>query len=123
MKLEMRRIIIFTADMPAMIRFYRDAMGLKLFADDEDWKEFSAGSCNIALHHGKPTLGKRSPKLSFYAADVAAARRALMRRGAASERSSRQRPSTSATARIRTATPSRFRAESRDRASPGPPRK
>ena len=83
MKLEMRRIIIFTADMPAMTRFYRDAMGLKQLADDEDWKEFSAGACNIALHHGKPSLGKRPPKISFYAADVAAARASLMRRGAA----------------------------------------
>ena len=66
-----------------MTRFYRDAMGLKQLADDEDWKEFSAGGCNIALHPGKPTLGKRSPKLSFHAADVAFARQALMRRGAA----------------------------------------
>jgi len=83
MKLEMRRIIIFTADMPAMTRFYRDAMGLKQLADDEGWKEFSAGACNIALHNGKPSLGKRPPKISFYAADVAAARASLMRRGAA----------------------------------------
>jgi catechol 2,3-dioxygenase-like lactoylglutathione lyase family enzyme len=82
MKLEMRRIIIFTADMPAMTRFYRDAMGLKQLADDEDWKEFSAGGSNIALHHGKSSVGKRPPKISFFAADVAAARSALMQRGA-----------------------------------------
>jgi catechol 2,3-dioxygenase-like lactoylglutathione lyase family enzyme len=83
MKLEMRRVIIFTADMAAMTRFYRDVMGLRQMTDDEDWKEFNAGACNIALHHGKPSLGKRSPKISFHVADVAAARGALMRRGAA----------------------------------------
>jgi hypothetical protein len=80
MKLEMRRIIIFTAEMASMTRFYRDAMGLKQLTDDE---EFSAGGCNIALHRGKAIPGKRSPKVSFHAADVAAARSSLMRRGAA----------------------------------------
>jgi catechol 2,3-dioxygenase-like lactoylglutathione lyase family enzyme len=83
MKLEMRRIIIFTSEMASMTRFYREVMGLKQLTDADDWKEFGAGACNIALHHGKPSLGKRSPKISFYAADVAAVRSSLMRRGAA----------------------------------------
>ena len=83
MKLEMRRIIIFTSEMAPMARFYRDVMGLKQLTDADDWKEFSAGACNIALHPGKPALGKRSPKISFYAADVAAARSSLMRGGTA----------------------------------------
>jgi catechol 2,3-dioxygenase-like lactoylglutathione lyase family enzyme len=83
MKLEMRRVIIFTADIASMTRFYRGVLGLKQLADGEDWKEFSVGACNIALHHGKPALGKRPPKISFHAADVAAARASLMRRGAA----------------------------------------
>jgi catechol 2,3-dioxygenase-like lactoylglutathione lyase family enzyme len=83
MQLEIRRVIIFTADMPAMARFYREVIGLKPVTDEANWKEFGAGACNVALHRGKSAVGNRPPKLSFYAADVAAARTALIKRGAA----------------------------------------
>jgi len=82
MPLEIRRIIIFTSNMDAMTRFYRDVVGLKALADEADWKEFGAGGCNIALHRGKSTRGGRPPKIAFYAADVAAARATLVGRGA-----------------------------------------
>ena len=32
MTLSMRRIVLFTKDMPEMVRFYRDVLGLKLRA-------------------------------------------------------------------------------------------
>jgi catechol 2,3-dioxygenase-like lactoylglutathione lyase family enzyme len=82
MELEMRRIIIFTSDVAAMARFYRDVIGLELVADEKDWKELKAGACNLAFHRGKSAIGDRPPKIAFYAADVAAARAALVKRGA-----------------------------------------
>lgn len=82
MQLEIRRIILFTSDMAAMSRFYRDVLGLKPLSDEDGWKEFDAGACKIALHRGKAAPGSRSPKIAFYATDVAATRAALVRRGA-----------------------------------------
>ena len=38
MDLSIKRIIIFTNDMPAMIRFYRDVLGLKQKKDEPGWK-------------------------------------------------------------------------------------
>jgi catechol 2,3-dioxygenase-like lactoylglutathione lyase family enzyme len=83
MRLEIRRIIIFTVNMVEMARFYRDVMGLQPVADEDNWKDFRAGTCNIALHKGASAVGKRPPKLAFYAADVAAMRATLIKRGAA----------------------------------------
>ena len=83
MKLDVRRIIIFTANMVEMARFYRDVIGLQPLADEDNWKDFRAGACNIALHKGESVVGRRPPKLAFYSADVAAARALLIKRGAA----------------------------------------
>jgi catechol 2,3-dioxygenase-like lactoylglutathione lyase family enzyme len=82
MKLELRRIILFTADLEAMSRFYGEVLGLELAKSERGWRDFRAGACAIALHEGDATVGKRPPKLAFYAADVAAMRAALIRRGA-----------------------------------------
>ena len=82
MQLQITRVILFTSDIGSMARFYRDVIGLKLLTDGEDWKEFSAGACNVALHRGKSARTGRSPKIAFYASDVAAARSLLVRRGA-----------------------------------------
>ncbi len=35
MKLSMRRIVLFTKDMPGMTAFYRDVLGLRLLKDEE----------------------------------------------------------------------------------------
>ena len=35
MTLSMRRIILFTKDMPGMVAFYRDVLGLKLRKDEK----------------------------------------------------------------------------------------
>lgn len=49
MTLSMRRIVLFTKDMPGMVRFYRDVLGLELKKDEKDWREFDADGCVIAL--------------------------------------------------------------------------
>ena len=82
MKLELKRVIIFTADLPGLARFYGEVVGLEVRAREDGWVEFDAGGCAIALHAGKPVVGNRPPKLVFFAADVAAARAMLARRGA-----------------------------------------
>jgi catechol 2,3-dioxygenase-like lactoylglutathione lyase family enzyme len=82
MKLELRRIILFTANMEAMSRFYGEVLGLELVNSERGWKDFNAGACAIALHEGAAKVGHRPPKLAFHAADVAATRAALVRRGA-----------------------------------------
>ena len=82
MKLEIRRIILFTSHMEAMEAFYRVVLGLKIAGREDGWVDFDAGECHLALHAegGKP--GKRPPKIVFHATDVAIARTALVKRGA-----------------------------------------
>ena len=82
MTLSLRRIILFTKHMPGMVSFYRDVLGLKLRKDEPGWKEFDAGGCVVALHNGTSAVGKRAPKLGFWAKDIAAAREELIGRGA-----------------------------------------
>jgi catechol 2,3-dioxygenase-like lactoylglutathione lyase family enzyme len=82
MTLSMRRIVLFTHDMPRMMAFYGDVLGLPLLKDESGWKEFDANGCIIALHNGSSQVGKRPPKIGFWAPNVAAAREALIARGA-----------------------------------------
>ena len=80
--MQFARVILFTAQMEAMRRFYGQVLGLKQVTDEEGWKEFDAGGARIALHSGPPSPGRKGPKLVFHAADVAAMRHALVARGA-----------------------------------------
>jgi catechol 2,3-dioxygenase-like lactoylglutathione lyase family enzyme len=82
MKLSMRRIVLFTKDMPRMTPFYRDVLGLRLRKDEKGWKEFDANGCIIALHNGTSEVGRRPPKVGFWTSAIAAARQELIRRGA-----------------------------------------
>ena len=82
MQLDLRRLIVFTADVDKLGAFYRDVIGLKIAGQETGWIDFAAGACNLALHAGKPAPGKWPPKLVFYAADVSAARAQLVKRGA-----------------------------------------
>lgn len=79
--LSMRRVVLFTKAMPAMVAFYRDTLGLRLVKDETGWKEFDARGCVIALHDGTSEVGRRAPKIGFWAPDVAAARAAVIARG------------------------------------------
>lgn len=81
MPLELRRVILFTANLAEMTAFYRDVLGLALVQREEGWADFSAGGCAIALHAGKSTVGGRPPKIVFHATDVAKTRAALVKRG------------------------------------------
>ena len=82
MTLSLRRIVLFTKNMPTMIAFYRDVLGLKLRKGEPGWMEFDANGCVIALHNGTSSIGKRPPKLGFWADDTSAARQELIGRGA-----------------------------------------
>src|SRR5262245_59302114 len=82
MKLDLRRIILFSRNLEAMGRFYGDVLGLELANSAPGWKDYRAGGCAIALHEGEAKTGSRPPKLAVFAADVAAVRAPLVRRGA-----------------------------------------
>ena len=82
MDLALKRIILFTPDMPRLTGFYRDVLGLRLKIDEPSYKEFDAGGCGIALHNGTSRVGARPPKLSFATEDITAARATLITRGA-----------------------------------------
>jgi catechol-2,3-dioxygenase len=82
MKLELKRVILFTRNLETMGRFYGEVLGLELAGTEAGWREYRAGGCAIALHEGEGKPGTRPPKLAFYAADVAATRASLARRGA-----------------------------------------
>ena len=82
MMLSMRRIVLFTKAMPRMVAFYRDVLGLPLVKDEKGWKEFDANGCIITLHNGTSEVGRRPPKIGFWAPDIAAARQELIGRGA-----------------------------------------
>ena len=82
MQLSLRRIILFTKNMPAMVAFYRDVLGLHFQKDEPGWKEFDADRCVIALHNGTSRVGARPPKIAFWARDIEEARETLIARGA-----------------------------------------
>lgn len=82
MKLTLKRIVIFTENIPSLEHFYQNVIGLNVLNKTTGWVEFDGGGCSVALHHGKPVIGRRPPKLVFFAADVAAARALVMKRGA-----------------------------------------
>ncbi len=81
MTLSMRRIVLFTKNMPGMVAFYRDGLGLCLLQDEKGWTEFDANGCVIALHNGTSEVGRRPPKIGFWAEDIEAARKKLVGRG------------------------------------------
>lgn len=82
MKMEMARVILFTAQMDAMSTFYGEVLGLQQITNEKGWREFAAGGTNIALHSGPSSPGRKGPKIVFYANDVAALRETLVARGA-----------------------------------------
>ncbi len=80
--MKLARVILFTNNMTAMSRYYRDVLGLEQVTDEKGWQEFDAGGARIALHSGPPSPGRKGPKIVFYARDVARVREALVARGA-----------------------------------------
>jgi catechol 2,3-dioxygenase-like lactoylglutathione lyase family enzyme len=81
-RLKLARVILFTAQMDTMSRFYGEVLGLKQVTSEKGWREFAAGGARIALHSGPPSPGRKGPKIVFYAEDVSAMRAELVARGA-----------------------------------------
>ncbi len=50
--MKMTRVILFTAQIDAMSRFYGEVLGLKQLSNERGWREFAAGGASIALHSG-----------------------------------------------------------------------
>jgi catechol 2,3-dioxygenase-like lactoylglutathione lyase family enzyme len=80
--MKLARVILFTAQMDAMSKFYGEILGLTQVSEEKGWKEFAAGGSRIALHSGSPSPGRKGPKIVFYAENVAAVREKLVARGA-----------------------------------------
>jgi len=80
--MKLARVILFTAQMDAMSRFYGEVLGLEPVTQEKGWQEFDADGARIALHSGPPSPGRKGPKIVFHAEDVAAAREALVAKGA-----------------------------------------
>lgn len=85
MKLELKRIIIFSADVNALAKWYADVFGMKVIEDDGKggWVELDGGGLRLGLHGGG---GKRTHdcghKFVFAAKDVDKAREEVLKRGA-----------------------------------------
>ena len=80
--MKLARILLFTNQMDEMSKYYGEVLGLKQVSNEKGWREFAAGSANIALHSGPPSPGRKGPKIVFHAEDVAVLREKLMARGA-----------------------------------------
>jgi catechol-2,3-dioxygenase len=80
--MEMARVILFTAQIDEMTRFYGQVLDLNQVTNEKGWREFQAGGARIALHSGTASPGRKGPKIVFHAKDVAAMREALIARGA-----------------------------------------
>jgi catechol 2,3-dioxygenase-like lactoylglutathione lyase family enzyme len=80
--MKMARVILFTAQMDRMSKFYGEILGLKQVSEEKGWREFDAGGVRIGLHSGPASPGRKGPKIAFHAEDVAAQRAILVARGA-----------------------------------------
>lgn len=80
--MKMARVILFTAQMDKMSKFYGEVLGLKQVTEEKGWREFKAGGVTIGLHSGPSSPGRKGPKIAFRAKDIAALREKLVARGA-----------------------------------------
>jgi len=92
-RLEIRRVIVFTTNFAAMRDFYRDVLGLKLAEEEDGWADFDAGPIRLAIHAGRgggKGGGDAGPhKITFFAEDVEVVRAELVARGVAMGKVSR----------------------------------
>jgi predicted enzyme related to lactoylglutathione lyase len=94
MVIPLNRIIIFVGDVQKCARFYADAFGFAVLPSDygeTEWMELDTGGCKLAFHKARgpdgpidsPTGSPMNPhKIVFFAENVAAARAAVMAKGA-----------------------------------------
>ncbi len=86
MSYPLARVIIFTHQFARMLDFYRQALGMTVVEESEGWADLASGGCRLAIHAAGAdvTVGpdfEGPHKLAFFAADVVAARTALVARG------------------------------------------
>lgn len=88
MRFTLQRYILFCKDMPGMIAFYRDVMGLKLSTrtgvPETEWAELGGKAFRLCLHKsGKPgQAGRSRNKVVFSVDDVGVSRKHLIKGGA-----------------------------------------
>ena len=63
--MKMARVILFTAQMDLMCKFYGQLLGLKRVTNEKGWQEFGAGGARIALYSGPSSPGRKEPKIVF----------------------------------------------------------
>lgn len=78
----MARVILFTARMGAMRKFYSEVLELRRVTKEKGWQEFTAGGTWIALHSGPSSPDRKGPKIVFHAKDVGALRETLVAKDA-----------------------------------------
>ncbi|HWU96520.1 MAG TPA: VOC family protein [Sphingomonas sp.] len=90
-RLEVRRVILFTTNFAAMRDFYRETLGLEIAETEEGWADFDAGPIRLAIHAGRGGGSGEAGahKVTFFAADVEAVRAELIGRGVAMGKVSR----------------------------------
>ncbi|MBK8046616.1 MAG: CBS domain-containing protein [Anaerolineales bacterium] len=82
-------ILLYVADMGAMVTFYGEKLGLRVEEPLEaadysniDWVVFDTGACKLCLHSGgKRRLGEDTPMIVFGVIDIEDARKILAERG------------------------------------------
>jgi predicted enzyme related to lactoylglutathione lyase len=83
MKFELRRIIVFSKDVPALAKWYSTVFGMEIREQDPKWADLDGGGCSLGLHGGG---SKRTEdcghKIVFAAKDVTKAREVVVKRGA-----------------------------------------
>jgi catechol 2,3-dioxygenase-like lactoylglutathione lyase family enzyme len=84
------KLILFVADVPKMVAFYRDVLGLSVVHDEPGWVVLDAGGTQVAIHEMRgepPSDGSRRAdcylKHVFHVEDLAAARARLQAAGVA----------------------------------------
>ena len=51
-------VMVMVSDMKRSVKFYKEALGLPLKFESEEWTEFQTGTTTLALHGGaKPSSG------------------------------------------------------------------
>jgi lactoylglutathione lyase len=79
-------LMIMVSKMDASVKFYRDALGLKLKFESPGWSEFETGATTLALHIGKEaraadTSAAGTVRLGFNVGDIDGAVQTLKERG------------------------------------------
>jgi lactoylglutathione lyase len=81
-------LMAMVSNMEASVKFYRDALGLKLRFESPEWSEFDTGATTLALHKAVRPGGKASQgsapgtlQIGFNVEDIESAAVMLKERG------------------------------------------